>query len=504
MFRFLLLIIIGNGIDNFDAFALLEFDLASLRDTASRRDLQSYERGLITAGERTSYLKLILAEDLGDGPAPKLTLLELSSTLNLTELHADNFDPVLAEPLTVFRVSDLKNPTVPDNIFQSIPKAGDAVWVDITEAITEAIDNASEDTLVLMIQNRDAVQPVGGGTKFYSSNSNFPPTLVIIVDPFTPTGSPIPSASLAPSNEPSGSQTPTLQDSSRPSMPPSTSYKPSIEDSRAPSSAPSNSNAPSATPTVSSAPSGSASPTMIASFSPSLSPSASAAPSASAKPSTVASNAPSIVPFAAAESEFPTNSFCLPCPDDQVLEYSLAKPWPAQSETCGDLRLGLLQNPYFVYDVSSDECAAVVNECGCEAKVSCTPCVEEGNYFDNPAVLVNGVTCQEAQLTLTNEEYAYGAEQCTLLQNTCSCLPPLYVCDICDEGQVIGDPVAIVETSIGSTSCSELGTTGMFGYISKDNCDLLKSEGLPETCECTAVPSASPSLSVQPSQQPST
>lgn len=482
----------GNGVDNFDAYALLEFDLAPIRSSDARRNLQRDQRALLTEGDRTYYLKLVLAENLGDGPAPKLTVLKTTSTLDLSDLQAGNFDPALAEPLTVLRLSETYDPTIPDNIFLSIPEAGDSIWIDLTDAI----DNTSEDTFVVMIQNRDAVQAVGGGTKFYSSNSNFPPTMVVLVDRFTPTASPAPSASYAPSSKPSISQSPTTEDSFQPSLYPTISVKPSMKDSAVPSFSPTTSNAPSQTPSQSSAPSSSAIPTESAV--PSLAPSESAAPSTSVKPSSLDSSSPTTLSDTAA-SEFPTNAFCLPCPNDQVLKYSVAKPWDGRSETCGDLRLGLLQNQFFLYDVSPEECSAVVDQCECEEKVACTPCDGAGNYFDNPNAFVNGVTCQEAQLALTKEEFAYGASQCALLQSTCSCLPPLFVCNICEEGEVLGDLEAIVETSIGATSCSELTTRGTFGYISQANCDALKAEGIPEACECDAGPSTSPSISTSPS-----
>eukprot|EP00980_Cylindrotheca_fusiformis_P019731 scaffold6898_cov123-Cylindrotheca_fusiformis.AAC.8 len=464
----ILLVENGNSVDNFDAFALLEMDLSVIRNR--RRDLQ-----ITTQGLRTYYLRLILAKEYScnGGLVPKLSLLKLDSTLDITQLQEEDLRTMLVEPVTEFRYSNLRDPTVPENVFEPIVgEAGDEVWI----GITDVVESTKEDTLNLMIQNRDATESFScAGVEFYSSDSDFPPALVVLVEPIEPTASLSPSLSSAPSNAPPTSQ---------PSVNPSTSMMPSIKDSASPSSGPSESKAPSQAPSESMEPSTSARPTGIASAVPSLRPSASPAPSTSAKPSVVESSAPSQVSDLEA-SEYPTDTGCQACHHDDVFKYSLAKPWPDRPETCADLRLKMLQNMYFLYDASPEDCAAVKNKCECEQRQPpCIPCTEEGAYFDNPTVIVNGVSCQEAQMNLAVEPNAYGPAQCSLLQSTCLCLPPQYTCNLCGNGQTMHDPNAIVETSIATTSCSQFGMLGKFGYISEANCDALKAEGIADTCEC--------------------
>ncbi|CAJ1937876.1 unnamed protein product [Cylindrotheca closterium] len=495
-------LLVENGNGNSDASALIRLDVSSKIDNIFRQRRQL--AGQFTGKSTKSFLRLFLAADAGS-PPPKLTLFLLPE-VDLQFLTAQEFNPVLAEELQSFRFTDLPHPAVTgianmdQNVFLPPPKAGDPIWIDITDVVDSAAA-FGEESVFLMLENRDAVQAPGSGTQFYGVNSEDPPALVVFLDDTVPTISPAPSMSMAPSMNPTGSIYPTgsdppsLKDSTEPSSGPSTSYRPTNMPSKLSST----------NPTI--APSSSARPS--ASERPSGVPSGSGAPSVSAQPSKVASGAPSKAPVA---SEFPTNTQCLPCPQGQALKFSTVSV-ASMSESCADLRLRLLYSEYAVFDATPVQCTDIVDTCGCEVPVACTPCTGFEKLKFSAVKLINDVKCQDAQITLATQPLAYGTAQCAGLKDSCGCGAPTTNCRVCPEGQVVGDRDYVLSTTaLGLVSCGDLELGGSYGYIDDATCSKLETAGVADLCGCELAsdrPSISPSsttigsVSIQPSFEPS-
>lgn len=476
---------------------MFELDVTSKLDNIFRRQLI----GQFTGKKTRSFLRLFLAADPGS-PPPKLTLFRLPQ-VDLKFLTAQEFNPVLEEQLESFRISDLPHPAITGianinkNVFLPPPRKGDPIWIDITEQV----DNAAafgEESIILMLQNRDAVQAPGTGTRFYGVNSDDPPALVVFLDDTVPTVSPVPSMSMAPSSNPSGSIYPTNVNSAEPSLSPSMSGQPTNKPSRMTSSNPTSAPSTSARPSVSERPS--------------RVPSISSAPSTSAQPSKIASGTPSKSPV---ESEFPTNSGCLPCPLGQVLQWSSTSV-ASLSETCGNLRIRLLYSEYALFDATPTECDDIVNTCGCEDPVACTACDAADEVFkSSDTISIDGVSCQEAQVTLLTQEFAYSEDMCTALKVGCTCEVPTNLCTICPTDQSVSDPDFVLSTTtMGLTSCGELEIKGAIGYINTADCN--KLQAATSLCQCeerseepssspTSISSMVPSIqsSSVPSKQPS-
>eukprot|EP00980_Cylindrotheca_fusiformis_P019732 scaffold6898_cov123-Cylindrotheca_fusiformis.AAC.9 len=149
------------SVGNLGTFAFLEFDLSGIRNR--RSDLQ-----ITTKGIRTYYLRLIKSWELPCSArlVPKLSLLKLDSTLDITQLREEDLNTLLVEPVTEFRYFGLRE-----------------VW----SGITDTVENAVADTLNLMIRYRNLTENDYCGAAFYSGDSSSPPALVVLVEPIEPT-----------------------------------------------------------------------------------------------------------------------------------------------------------------------------------------------------------------------------------------------------------------------------------------------------------------------------
>ncbi|KAL3927771.1 MAG: hypothetical protein SGBAC_012942 [Bacillariaceae sp.] len=183
------------------------------------------------------------------------------------------------------------------------------------------------------------------------------------------------------------------------------------------------------------------------------------------------------------------------------------------SETCADLRLRLLFSDYAVYDATPTQCDDIVNTCGCEAPVACTTCTGFEKFRSSDTISVNGVSCQEAEVTLATQEFAYGSAQCAALKDACSCGAPTTNCLVCPSGQVVGDPDYVISTAtLGLISCGDLEVSGSYGYVDEATCSKLESAGVADLCDCEQASSNPSTLnistmsmapSIPPSSQPS-